>query len=243
MAGEMRPNSGEAEGDRPTEAKEPSPPVDWVDIAATLVMAVAAILTAWSAFQSDQWGDQMSFSLAQGSAARTEATREFTRAGQLTAVDVASFFAWIDALQTEVAEGTIDASAGYSPDPETVSGFLYLRFRPEFRTATDIWVEARPFVNPDAPPTPFAMPEYQVAEEIEAQRLQERADAKYQEAQDADANDDKYVLSTIIFAAVFLFAGMSTKMRSNLGQNLMLGFGLVLLIAAAAYIFTNPILL
>jgi hypothetical protein len=216
--------------------------VDWVDVLATLVMAIAAVLTAWSAFQSDQWGDQMAFSLAQGSAARTEATREFTRAGQLTEVDLASFFAWLEAAQTDVNEGRINPDTTYEPDPSSLSGFLYLRFRPEFRIAADAWVETRPFINPDAPPTPFAMPEYSVAEEAEAERLQALADAKYDEAQAADANDDKYVLSTIVFAAVFLFAGLSTKMRSRLGQNLMLGMGIVTLLGVGVYIFTIPIL-
>ncbi len=216
--------------------------IDWVDVLATLVMAMAAVLTAWSAFQSDQWGDQMAFSLAQGSAARTEATREFTRAGQLTEVDLASFFAWLEATQTDVSEGRIDPDTSYEPDPNTLSGFLYLRFRPEFRIATDAWVETMPFINPDAPATPFAMPEYSVAEEAKAERLRALADAKYDEAQAADANDDKYVLSTIVFAAVFLFAGLSTKMRSRLGQNLMLGMGVVILLGVGVYIFTIPIL-
>ncbi|MFO7699664.1 MAG: hypothetical protein R6W79_03530 [Acidimicrobiia bacterium] len=216
--------------------------VDWVDVLATLVMAIAAVLTAWSAFQSDQWGDRMAFSLAQGSAARTEATREFTRAGQLTEVDLASFFAWLEATQTDITEGRIVVDTSYEPDPSTLSGFLYLRFRAEFRTASDAWLETRPFINPDAPPTPFAMPEYSVAEEAEAERLQALADAKYDEAQAADANDDKYVLSTIVFAAVFLFAGLSTKMRSRLGQNLMLGMGIVILLGVGIYIFTIPIL-
>jgi hypothetical protein len=224
------------------QAVEPRPGVDWVDIIATLIMAVAALATAWSAFQSDQWGDTMSFSLAQASAARTEATRSYTRAGQLTTLDVSTFLAWVEQVSTEVKAGEIDVSSGYQPDPSTISGFLYLRFRPEFKTAMDAWIATRPFITPDAPPTPFAMPEYQVAESAEADRLQEEAAEKFAAAQAADANDDKYVLSAIIFAGLFLFAGLSTKMRSRLGQNLMLGFALLLLVAGTVFILTVPIL-
>lgn len=82
----------------------------------------------------------------------------------------------------------------------------------------EAWLSTRPLLNPDAPPTPFAMEEYQVAEEVEAQRLLEEAQAKAALAHSADDNDDKYVISTIIFAGIFLFAGLSTKMRSRLGQ-------------------------
>jgi hypothetical protein len=86
------------------------------------------------------------------------------------------------------------------------------------------------------------MPDYEVAEAVEAARLEETADAKYAEAQDADSNDDRYVLSTIVFAAIFLFAGLSTKMRSLLGQNLMLGLGVVMLIAGGVFLLSTPVL-
>jgi hypothetical protein len=215
--------------------------IDWVDIVATIVMAFAALATAWSAFQSDQWGDTMSFSLSEAAAARTESTRNFTRAGQLSEVDVSTFIAWVEAAHSEVANGEIDATDGYVPDPATLSGFLYARFRPEFRTAMDAWLATRPLLNPDAPPTPFAMDVYQVAEEVEAERLQQVADDKAALAHAADDNDDKYVLSTIIFAGIFLFAGLCTKMRSRIGQNLMLGFSIVLLVAGVIFLLTVPI--
>jgi len=218
-----------------------NPSIDWVDIVATIVMAFAALATAWSAFQSDQWGDTMSFSLNEAGAARTESTRSFTRAGQLSSIDVATFLAWVEAVQRESAAGEIDTTDGYQPDPDTLSGFLYARFRPEFLTAMEAWLATRPLLNPDSPPTPFAMEEYQVAEEVEAQRLLEEAQTKAALAHTADDNDDKYVISTIIFAGIFLFAGLSTKMRSRQGQFLMLGFSIVLLLFGVIFLLTVPI--
>ncbi|HEY6628516.1 MAG TPA: hypothetical protein VI193_06010 [Acidimicrobiia bacterium] len=216
-------------------------PLDWIDIVATIVMAFAALATAWSAFQSDQWGDTMSFSLNEAGAARTESTRSFTRAGQLSSIDVATFLAWLDAAKQENDSGEIDVSDGYHPDPATLSGFLYARFRPEFKTAMDAWLATRPLSNPDAPPTPFAMEEYQVAQEIDAERLLQEAQDKSALAHAADDNDDKYVISTIIFAGIFLFAGLSTKMRSLAGQYIMLGFSIVLLIGGIVFLLTVPI--
>jgi hypothetical protein len=183
----------------------------------------------------------MSFSLSEAAAARTESTRAFTRAGQLSEVDVSTFIAWLEAAHQELADGVIDVTDGYQPDPDTLSGIFYARFRPEFRIAMDAWLATRPFISPDAPPTPFAMDEYQVAEEAEAERLQQVADDKAALAHAADDNDDKYVLSTIIFAGIFLFAGLSTKMRSRIGQNMMLGFSIVLLVVGVVYILTVPI--
>jgi hypothetical protein len=221
--------------------QQDGPSIDWVDIVATIVMAFAALATAWSAFQSDQWGDTMSFSLNEAGAARTESTRSFTRAGQLSSIDVATFLAWLDAAKQESDSGAIDVSDGYHPDPATISGFLYERFRPEFRIAMDAWLATRPLLNPDAPPTPFAMEEYQVSEEVDAERLLQEAQDKSALAHAADDNDDKYVISTIIFAGIFLFAGLSTKMRSQAGQYLMLGFSILLLIGGVVFLITVPI--
>jgi hypothetical protein len=217
--------------------------VDWVDIIATIVMAVAALLTAWSAFQSDQWGDTMSFALADASAARTEASREYTRAGQLNEVDLASFFAWLEETRLDLDAGRIEPTAGYAPDPDTLSGFIYLRLRPDFRVAMDAWLATRPFINPDAPGSPFLMPDYRVAEYEEAARLEQVAAESAAAAQKADNSDDKYVVSAIIFAGIFLFAGLSTKMRTKLGQNLMLGFALVLLFSGMVFLLTVPIII
>jgi hypothetical protein len=221
--------------------KQDRPSIDWIDIVATIVMAFAALATAWSAFQSDQWGDTMSFSLNEAGAARTESTRSFTRAGQLSSIDVSTFLAWLDAAKQELDSGQIDVSDGYHPDPATLSGFLYVRFRPEFKTAMEAWLATRPLLNADAPPTPFAMEEYQVAQEVEAERLLQEAQEKSALAHAADDNDDKYVISTIIFAGIFLFAGLSTKMRSQPGQYIMLGFSIVLLIGGIVFLLMVPI--
>jgi hypothetical protein len=49
------------------------------------------------------------------------------------------------------------------------------------------------------------------------------------------------VISTIILAGIFLIAGLSTKMRSRLGQYLMLGFSILLLLLGVIFLLTVPI--
>jgi uncharacterized membrane-anchored protein len=80
-----------------------------------------------------------------------------------------------------------------------------------------------------------------VAEAIEAERLQQEAEDKVAEAQAADRNDDRYVLSTLIFAAIFLFAGLSTKMRSRSGQIGMLVVAILFLVGGVIYLLAVPI--
>ena len=48
---------------------------DRIELIATVVLSIAAILTAWSVFQGGEWGGVESFQLAEASAARTESLR------------------------------------------------------------------------------------------------------------------------------------------------------------------------
>ena len=57
---------------------------DRVELVATIVLAVATILTAWSGFQSGKWGGEQAVNFSEAGAARTESTRTDTLAGQLT---------------------------------------------------------------------------------------------------------------------------------------------------------------
>ena len=105
-----------------------------------------------------------------------------------------------------------DPSQPYVPDPNALSGFLYERFRPEFKVAVDAWIATHPRFNPDAPTTPFAMPEYQVARVEEGCAARTEAKVQSAAARTANQRSDNYVLMTIMFATVLFFAGISSKM-------------------------------
>ena len=81
-------------------------------------------------------------------AARVESTRAANVANRQGQVDVALFTQWVDA---------------YAREEDELSAFYRKRFRPEFVPAFDAWVATRPRKNPDAPLSPFAMPEYVLA--------------------------------------------------------------------------------
>ena len=116
-----------------------------VELFATILLAVAAVATAWSTYQSTQWRGQQAVNTSKATAARIESSEAATRAGQLTQIDIATFVQWTDA---------------HLAGNHELAEFYRRRFRPEFQPAFAAWIATAPFTNPDAPLSPFAMPEY-----------------------------------------------------------------------------------
>ena len=139
-----------------------------LDLIATILLAVATVLTAWSAFQSSQWGGVQAIAYSAASRERAESNQAATLAGQQTTIDVMLFTDWLAALHEE---GDAVLPEPYVPDPEQYSGFLFERFRPEFKPAVHAWLAEDPLTDPDAPPSPFAMDEYVLASTTESVRL------------------------------------------------------------------------
>jgi hypothetical protein len=157
---------------------------------------------------------------------RIESTKAAGLADAQTQVDVATFTQWVDAYaqqQTELAD------------------FYYKRFRPEFKPAMDAWIATRPLRNPDAPLTPFAMPEYQLEARAEAEQLEAEAEDWSATARTNIQRATNYVLAVVLFAAVLFFAGMSTRLQSLRMRRILLGFGVVLFVGTVAWIATFPI--
>ncbi len=208
-----------------------------------ILLALAAILTAWTAFQATKWGGVQADSYSRAGAARTESVRASTRAGQLSAVDVDTFTSWLAAVGADERAGVESGLTedGYTPQPRTESAFLYARFRPEFRTAFDAWLATGPRTNASSPPTPFAMAEYRVAEAEQSIVLDQQADALSATARQANQRGDNYVLMTIMFALVIVLVGIGTKMDTVKARTLLFALATVALAAAAVVVFTFPV--
>lgn len=221
------------------------PRVPRLELFATLLLAVAATLTAWSSFESAKWNGVQATAFSEAGAARVESTRAATLAGQQTTVDVITFTQWLEALREDVLEdpearAELRAS-GYQPDPQTVSGFLYLRFRPEFRPAVQSWLAERPVENAAAAATPFQTDAYVLEAAERADELLVIAEDRAQAARNANQRSDDYVLTTVAFALVLFFAAVSTKLVRERNQLIAFGLAVVTLLAAAVVLVTFPV--
>ncbi len=198
----------------------------WVDVAATVLLALATVATAWSGYQASRWNGEQAAAAGRANAARIESTRASGLADAQTQVDVATFTAWVDA---------------YARREDRLAAFYRRRFRPEFAPAVDAWVATRPLRHADAPLTPFAMPQYTLAAREEAARLAAAADDQSARVRLYIQRSTNYVLAVVLFAATLFFAGMSAKLPSPRLRLALLVMGVVVFAGALVWIATSPV--
>ena len=204
----------------------------------TLIMAMAAIATAWAGFEASSWGSLQSQLNVQAAAQRAQANRLFTEAGQLRSLDAIVFTQWLNALNVEIhADPSVFPGQGYVPRENSVSTFLYARFRKEFRPAFDAWLAQRPLRNPDAPSTPLEMAEYRLASQAQAEALLVEAEAKAARALEVSGIQGDYVLLGVMFALVLFFVAVGNK-SSGTPRRMLFGLSLVILVATLMVMLT-----
>ena len=196
------------------------------EVIVTVVLAFATLATAWSGYQAARWGGEQSNSYSQAGALRTESTRASTKAGQQAQVDIGLFTNWINAFAAEDQE---------------LTAFYQDRFRDEFKPAFEAWLATDPVNNPDAPATPFSMPEYQLSLAAEADRLEMEAEATFAEGTEANQTSDKYILNTVFLASVLFLGGIATRFKAMSARWVIIVFSLVILTYGLINLLTYPI--
>lgn len=211
LAREGVSEEGGAESAGPAEQSEFT---RWLEILSAIIMSMAVVGSAYSAWQATRWGGVQAVAFTTAGGSRTQSVAEFGRANAEVAYDATIFG------QLAIA---------FRDDPEAATnagGLIDLLVRDEFRTAIDAWLALDPLNDPDAPTTPFDLPEYTNAHQEEGERLQEQANLLIQEGKEANQNGDDYIFAVVLFASVLFFAGIVPKFRSPRVQTLVLTLAL-----------------
>jgi len=199
---------------------------DKIELVAVVLLAIATVATAWSGYQSTRWNGEQAKAAGRSNALRIESAKAAGLANSQTQIDVASFTQWVNAYslkQTELAD------------------FYFKRFRPEFKPAVAAWIATRPLKNADAPPTPFAMPQYKLAARAQSEKLEAQSDMFAGRVLVNIQRASNYVLAVVLFASALFFAGMSTKLKGPRLRVVLLATGCVIFLATAAWIVTSPV--
>ena len=182
--------------------------------------------TAWSGYQASRWNGEQAKAFSRSNAARIESTRASALADAQTEIDVATFTQWVNAFVREETE---------------LADFYYARFRAEFEPVVEAWAATRPLQNPDAPLTPFAMPEYKLAARAAAAKLEAEAEVWSARARVNVQRATNYVLGVVLFASALFFAGMSSKLGTRRIQLIMLGMGVAVFVTGVVWLATLPL--
>jgi hypothetical protein len=199
---------------------------DWVEIGATVLLAVAAVATAWSSYQATRWNGEQAKTSGKVNKTRIEAARAAGLANAQQQVDVATFMQWVDS---------------YARDDVKLVSFYQERFRAEFRPAFNAWIATKPLKTEGAPLTPFAMPQYKLAAKAEADRLDVTAEKLSAEVRQDIQRSSNYVLGVVLFAVALFFAGMSTKLTALGLRKAVLVVGGILFVGTVVWIATFPV--
>jgi hypothetical protein len=196
-----------------------------LSIIEAVMLAIVALLAAYTGFASAKWNTESSVRLAQASAARTEANRAAQSADNLKNFDSTTFNTWFTA---------------YIAGNATAEAVAVRRFRPAFKVAFDAWIAEQPFTNAKAPPGPTYMPEYKQPELVQATALDATASEDYTLGVEAGSNADNYIRDTIYLATILFLIGISGHfryLRIRLGLVVLSG---AMMIIAIVEIATSP---
>jgi hypothetical protein len=198
-----------------------------MELVATLLLAIATLGIAWSGYQGARWNGRQAEEYSAANGARARANRAETNGDQDRTQDLLNFNRWLE-VSTEGNQQLAD---------------LYQRrFRPEFMPAFEAWLAQDPLNNPAAEASPLRVPQYRVADLERAQELEDLADEHFEAGREATEHTDSYVLTTVFFAAVLFFAGISMRFVWQRMRVAVLVLGSLFLVYAIILVARLPIL-
>jgi len=200
---------------------------DWVELAATVVLSLAVLVAAWSAYQASLWGGVQSANASQYTGSLTESSEVATLITAQMESDSQAMSTWL----TMAAE-----------DNERGMQILEERFDETLRPAFDAWIAGS--TEGDIPPgLPQDLPEYVEGFEelLEVKSFHfTNATVAAEAAADANRTGDSFVLVTVIMASVLFFAGVGTKLKGQTMRITMLVVASLLCAAAIAAMLSLP---
>ncbi len=194
------------------------------EVVTVLLLAVASVGSAWSAFQVSQWNGVETDAARASAAFRIEASREYTLATQTVAYDAAAVSSYAEAIAAE---------------NEELQTFLRETIvRPGFRPIIDQWKEQ---IDAGEVPTNLVQNQ-QYLEELFADSGATDAKALAASVRSEVAGDtaDDYIRLTLYFATALFFAGITASFKTRFPRLLLLAMAGTALVVAGSLLASYP---
>jgi hypothetical protein len=171
---------------------------DRVEQVIAVMLGLAAIITAWTAFQSSQLGDKVQESFSEGIRSSDQASQEYNTAIATDNQDQAIFLEYAKALVAE--------------DEVTATYIQESLMSPELAAAVQWWIEQPDDTGPDSPEE---NPNWNDGSWTIAADLDVEAQEYFDSARQADADGDEFdLLEVIVTLSLFLF-GIASLVRQQ----------------------------
>lgn len=200
---------------------------DWVELVAAVVLAMATILAAWSAYQSARWSGEQTAATNTANAQRLSAIGLVGAAGTQASIDSQLVIAWMQSAIDGDEQGMAEFEA---------------RMRDALRPAFDAWLATAP--PGEIPPgSPLDLPEYEeeASEALDvAREAIEGANESMVRAAEANQRSDNFVLVAVVMAAVLFFAGVGSKFRGPRLRVAMVLVAMIVLLVGFGFMVSMP---
>lgn len=196
------------------------------EIISTLILACAALFTAWSSYQASLWDGLQSSEYTRASALRIESAEADSEANEYRLAHLDAFTTYLQATTTGNAE---------------LADYLVGRFPAPLDAAFAAWMAEDPFNNTQAPISPLAMPEYQLPQDAEAARLSAEATEAFESGEEANGISDTYTLATVLFATALFFAAISERFEFVPARVTLIIIGGLSLTGGLAVLLSQPV--
>jgi len=163
-----------------------------------VVLAIIAIVTAWSGYQAALWNGHQAELYSIAGKLRVQAEGATTTANQERLYNSSTVVEWLKAE----AQGQ-----------QKLADLFERRLLPEFRPAFEAWKQTDPLTNPNAPAGPQLMAAFHTSKTDEADKLNEQAALTFEKGNVARQHSDEYVRVTVTLATLLLLVSIGQRFK------------------------------
>lgn len=200
---------------------------DWIELLAAIVLAIATVLAAWSAYQSSRWSGEQAKATNTANAERIKVIGLIGLAQTQAVLDTQITVAWMQ----EAIDGDQQGMAEFEA-----------RLSDQMRPAFDAWLAMAP--PGELPPgTPQDLPEYEENALEPLNLAQDSADKAIEAvtlAGEANQRSDNFVLVAVVMASVMLFAGVGSKFQARSLRAAMVIFSVIVMVVGFGFMISMP---
>jgi hypothetical protein len=196
-----------------------------VEILEALLLALVAVLTAWSGYQAATWDGASAREYATSSRLRANGNTLQLTSNQQLIYNTQTLGTWLQAATTGDTK---------------LAAITARRFTPNYTVAFQAWLKTNPLTNPTAPAGPRFMPEYKDPLGAQATALNGQATTAYTAGVDARDRADHYVRITVLLAAVLFLIALGQRFKFRAVRLAMLSVAGIFLVYALVVVLSYP---